>query len=80
MAAVLTGMDLLRSPACRGVRTLIARELGIEKGAISQWKVIPAERVPPISRITGIPRHLLRPDLWDPPCGCGQQEPAEAAG
>lgn len=78
MPAALTGMALLRSPACRGFQALIARELGIERGAISQWWQIPPERVPPISRITGIPRHLLRPDLWDPPeCSC--REPAEAA-
>lgn len=27
----------------------------------------PAERVPEIEAATGIPRHELRPDLWDKP-------------
>lgn len=35
----------------------------------SRWengtRPIPAERVPHLSRITGIPRHELRPDLYE---------------
>ena len=31
------------------------------------WKIIPAERARDIERLTGIPLHLLRPDLWLPP-------------
>jgi DNA-binding transcriptional regulator YdaS (Cro superfamily) len=77
--AVLTGMDLLRAPANRGLRARIARELGIERGAIAQWRQIPPERVPEVSRITGIPRHQLRPDLWEPPDKCICRKPARAA-
>jgi DNA-binding transcriptional regulator YdaS (Cro superfamily) len=61
----LTGMDLLRSQ--RGLMTRIAAELGIERGAVAMWKKIPPERVPEVERITGYPRHQLRPDLWDAP-------------
>ena len=61
----LTGMALLRSH--RGLMTRIAAELGIERGAVAMWKQIPPARVPDVERITGIPRHQLRPDLWERP-------------
>lgn len=32
--------------------------------AISQWKRVPAERVLDVERISGVPRHELRPDLY----------------
>ncbi len=48
----------------RGLKTRIARRLGITHGAVSQWRQVPAERVLDIERETGIPRHQLRPDLY----------------
>jgi DNA-binding transcriptional regulator YdaS (Cro superfamily) len=71
------GMDLLRSQ--RGLMTRLAAQLGIERGAVAQWKQVPPERVPDVSRLTGIPRHQLRPDLWEPPEACTCRKPAEAA-
>ncbi len=47
-----------------GLRIKIARELGITHGAVSQWRRLPAERVLDVEKITGIPRHELRPDLY----------------
>jgi DNA-binding transcriptional regulator YdaS (Cro superfamily) len=38
--------------------------LGLSRGAASQWRRIPAERVIDVERITGIPREILRPDLY----------------
>ncbi len=35
--------------------------------AISQWSRVPAERVPEISKVTGVPRHVIRPDLYQVP-------------
>lgn len=61
----MDGIELIRST--RGLTRKIAEELGISSPAISQWDRVPAERVPEIERITGIPRYLLRPDLWQPP-------------
>lgn len=48
----------------RGMRRLIARELGIYPSAVSQWGRVPAERVLDVERVTGIPRYELRPDLY----------------
>lgn len=44
----------------------IADEIGLTRAAVSAWAKVPAERVVDIERITGIPRHTLRPDLYDP--------------
>lgn len=32
--------------------------------AISQWRRVPAERVLAVSEVTGIPLHVIRPDLY----------------
>ena len=41
----------------------VARGLGINKSTVSRWRVVPPERVLDVERVTGIPRHELRPDL-----------------
>lgn len=46
-----------------GLRAL-ARALGITHQSIAQWDKIPAERVPEVERVTGVPRGVLRPDLF----------------
>lgn len=46
-----------------GMRAL-GRALDINYQAIQSWKKIPAERVPAIEHITGIPREKLRPDIF----------------
>jgi DNA-binding transcriptional regulator YdaS (Cro superfamily) len=49
--------------AAGGTRPL-ARRLGITASAVSQWERVPAERVVEVERATGVPRELLRPDLY----------------
>ena len=48
----------------RGRKSELARALKITKGAVGQWSKVPLERVPDVERITGIPRHELRPDFF----------------
>ena len=47
----------------------IAEAVGRSEGAVSQWasgdREIPAELVLRVEQFTGIPRHHLRPDLWE---------------
>jgi len=65
-------MDLERVFREAGGVTRIARHFGIHHSAVCQWRVrgeIPAERVPEIARLSGVPRHELRPDLWEAPAG-----------
>lgn len=48
----------------RGRRTELAAALGCGPNAISQWPQVPVLRVIEVERITGIPRHELRPDVY----------------
>lgn len=59
-------MDLTTKHACdkAGGITKLAKELGIRPQAIHQWKKVPAERVLEVERISGVSRHVLRPDLY----------------
>ncbi|HEX2554212.1 MAG TPA: Cro/CI family transcriptional regulator [Microvirga sp.] len=48
----------------------LARRLGISRNAVSEWRAkqrIPVERVLDLERLTGIPRHELRPDIYPAP-------------
>ena len=56
----------------RGRLQRLADSQGITHAAIKQWDKVPADRVVAISEFTGIPRQLLRPDLYD-----GMKEAAE---
>lgn len=51
----------------RGRLKGLAKALGIFPSAISQWIEVPVKRVPDVERITGISRHVLRPDFFGPP-------------
>lgn len=57
----LEGMEAVRDrmPLAR-----LAREIGITRGAVAQWEKVPAERIGDVSRVTGIPLDVLRPDLF----------------
>jgi len=56
-----------------GNAAVLARHLGITKGAISQWSVCPPGRVVQVEGITGVSRHDLRPDIFgkSPPSAAG---------
>lgn len=58
----MTGMQLIRSK--KGLSALVARELGISRGAVSMWQDVPLDRLLEIERVTGISRVLLRPDMY----------------
>jgi DNA-binding transcriptional regulator YdaS (Cro superfamily) len=49
-----------------GGGVVIARALKVSPAAITYWKRrgIPPERVLDVERLTGISRHLLRPDVF----------------
>lgn len=44
----------------------VAIAAGVDKATVTRWgqKRVPAERVLQVERITGIPRHMLRPDIY----------------
>lgn len=46
----------------------LAKEIGsITPQAVSQWKCVPPKQVIAVERVTGIPRHVLRPDVFPAP-------------
>jgi TorA maturation chaperone TorD len=49
--------------AAGGVAAL-ARKLGIAQPSVSNWTRVPAERVIGVEALTGVPRGVLRPDLY----------------
>ncbi len=44
--------------------TWLADQLGITRGAVSSWDVVPTERVLKVEEVTGISRYDLRPDVF----------------
>lgn len=44
----------------------LGKALGVGRATVCKWekKRVPAERVLHVERVTGIPRSLLRPDLY----------------
>lgn len=57
----------------------LARRLGIAQPSVSAWNRIPAERVTAVEAATGIPRHKLRPDLFDEDCSAADIDEVDAA-
>lgn len=54
----------------------LAERCGVSEPTVSRWVrggSIPAERVLTVEKITGVPRHVLRPDVYPAPV------PTEAA-
>ncbi|WP_313078403.1 transcriptional regulator [Agrobacterium pusense] len=44
----------------------LARRVGVSPQAVSQWDTVPPLRVLKVEKSTGIPRWVLRPDLYPP--------------
>jgi len=57
---------LERAVKAAGGYTALGRKIGITGEAIMQWREVPSRRVLLVERITGIPKELLRPDLYQP--------------
>lgn len=66
MLVVLTGsMDKLKTwLEQRGRVTELAKACGITHSAVLQWTRVPPEHAMIVERVTGIPCHELRPDVF----------------
>lgn len=70
-SACRQAIEVLKGPA--KVARLFDPPISIQ--AVVKWKRVPAERVLAVSRASGIPCHVLRPDIFESPT----RQPAEAA-
>jgi len=61
----MEAMDQIR--ATRGLMAKTAKALGITRAAVVKWRQVPPARVHAVSRVTGLPPHRLRPDLFPEP-------------
>jgi len=52
-----------------GSWTAIAKKIGLSPAAVAKWERCPPWHVPAVSELTGVPRHVLRPDLYEAPEG-----------
>jgi DNA-binding transcriptional regulator YdaS (Cro superfamily) len=57
---------LCRAKAAAGNAATLAHKLGITRQALSQWEIVPITRVLDVEKLTGVPRHELRPDFHQP--------------
>lgn len=47
-----------------GTARELAKRLGISPAAVSTWKKVPWNRARAVERVTGVPREVLRPDIF----------------
>jgi len=45
----------------------LAKRLGISRQALNQWETIPVRHCRALEALTGIPKHEMRPDIFEPP-------------
>ncbi|MBB3771554.1 DNA-binding transcriptional regulator YdaS (Cro superfamily) [Angulomicrobium tetraedrale] len=71
-ASLVSAIDRIGSAA------KLATLVGVSPQALSQWRRVPPLRVLDVERVTGVPRHELRPDLYPAPCVPAPTEEAAA--
>jgi len=52
--------------AAAGSLADLAKKLDLTVQAVCQWKEVPPERCLQVESITGVSRHILRPDIYGP--------------
>jgi hypothetical protein len=66
MSTELAKLAMERLRQQRGMLSRIAEGLSISAQAVSQWEMVPLERIIDVEQVTKIPRHRLRPVYHQP--------------
>ena len=56
--------DIIRAA---GGASKLASAVNRHRASVLGWIRVPPQHAAAVSAATGIPRHVLRPDLWEPP-------------
>jgi len=69
---ILVGMDIDEIAAVAGGIGKLAEAAGVHWSTVCSWKrtkqrLVPVHRARQVSDATGIPLHVLRPDIWAAP-------------
>lgn len=59
----LSGMDIREIIRAGGGPTKLGQAVGLKHSSVIAWKRVPADHLAAVSQATGIPPHVLRPDL-----------------
>tara|TARA_Y100000310_G_scaffold318285_1_gene372151 strand:- start:11 stop:211 length:201 start_codon:yes stop_codon:yes gene_type:complete len=54
---------LRRAIKAVGTKAELARKIGVSRTTVLNWDVVPVRRLKVVSRVTGIPARMLRPDI-----------------
>lgn len=60
-------MDIAEIIKRAGGVAKLARAIGRHHATVLRWKRVPAEHARTVAQLAGVPRHELRPDIFDPP-------------
>ena len=62
--SVARSRGLEQAIAVCGTLNELARRMKQPRQVVSRWEICPADRLLRMEEVTGVPRHLLRPDLY----------------
>jgi DNA-binding transcriptional regulator YdaS (Cro superfamily) len=63
-----------------GSRSQLAKQLGISRQAIGQWRLVPPLHVLALEGMSGVSRYELRPDIYGPaPADQGTKQGVQCA-
>jgi len=51
----------------KGSVRALAAALGMSASSLLEWRRVPSHRILQVEAVTGVPRELLRPELYEPP-------------
>jgi hypothetical protein len=64
---VMTDRAIRLMRATRGLPAKVAKECGINRAAVYQWRRVPAQHAMRVARLLNLDVGRVRPDIFNPP-------------